>query len=92
MNYAALASWAIRYPPSPLTSFPFSLGTFESPGFTELNQINQKQQSLKLKKNSSVWLIGLKGSKTLKDDQTFRAQDLGKGHDAPKTDDDEVDN
>ena len=36
--------------------------------------------------------MGPKGSKTLKDGRTFRAQDLGKGHDAPKTDDGEVDN
>ena len=38
-----------------------------------------------------MWLYGSKGSKTLKDRRTFRAQDLGQRHDAPTKDDDEED-
>ena len=38
---------------------------------------------------SSVWLNGTKGSKTLKDRRTFRAQELGQRHGAPTTDGDE---
>ena len=41
--------------------------------------------------SAHVWAYGSRGSKTLKDRRTFRAQDLGQRHDAPTTDDDEED-
>ena len=41
---------------------------------------------------SSEWLYGSKGSGTLKDRRTFRAQDLGSFHGAPTEDDFEEDN
>ena len=41
---------------------------------------------------SSVWLHGSKGTRTLSDRRTFRAQDLGSFHGAPTIYDDEEDN
>jgi hypothetical protein len=41
--------------------------------------------------SAHVWAYGSRGSKTLKDRRTFRAQDLGQRHDAPTPDDYEED-
>ena len=41
--------------------------------------------------SAHVWAYGSRGSKTLKDRRTFRAQDLGQRHDAPTPGDDEED-
>ena len=41
--------------------------------------------------SAHVWAYGSRGSKTLKDRRTFRAQDLGQRHDAPTSDYDEED-